>query len=568
MDNYLKQLTELINITSGKKWFLDLLFGDLKYEALKATPVVLFGAGELGEQLFVTLKYYGITPDFFCDNDASKSGQLYCGIPIISFDELITSHQNSLIVIATQKYLEAVTNQLLKNGFRTDRVFCKEFDNGSRLVFVYSAVIFRALTDYNRINLINKFASNYQKTLMKLKDKTKIKVAFFIHSSSIWKYDYIYRMMACDDRFEPIIVICPYINTKYSEDDMIRDMEDTFIYFRKLNYVAINTYEKNKGEWLDVLEEVHPDIVFFSNPYELHNKAEHYITHYFECLTCYVPYSFTIPHVHSFNYNELFHNLLWKAFYETPIHKDLATRYAQNYGSNVIVTGYPGTDIFIDRNYCPKDAWKIKDRNIKRIIWAPHHTIHPIDRDECLLGYSNFMHYHQFMLDIAEKYSKEIQIAFKPHPILKKKLYLEGNWGRKKTDSYYLKWKNLINGQLEESEYYDLFLTSDAMIHDSGSFMTEYLYLGKPPLFTVKDKDIRDRFNIFGKMVFEHLYHAYNEIDIIAFIEDVVIHGNDPQKEMRIKFYNDYLVPPNNKSASENIFYFIKEQTHASKGAQ
>jgi hypothetical protein len=111
---------------------------------------------------------------------------------------------------------------------------------------------------------------------------------------------------------------------------------------------------------------------------------------------------------------------------------------------------------------------------------------------------------------------------------------------------------------LEESEYVDLFLTSDAMIHDSGSFMIEYLYIGKPPLFTVKDKDIRDRFNLFGKLGFEQLYHANNENDIIAFIEDVVINGNDPKNEMRMKFYNDYLIPPNNKSASENIVEFIR----------
>ncbi len=476
MDIYLRQLTELIKATSDKSWFIDLLFGEHKQEALNATPVVLFGAGELGEQLFITLKYHGITPVFFCDNNVSKSGQSYCGIPIISFAELVASHQNSFIVIATQKYLESVTAQLLDNGFRADRVFCKEFDHCSRLVFVYAAVIFRALSDFNRINLINKTSMNYQKIISRIKNKNKINVAFFIHSSSIWKYGDIYRMMERDDRFEPVIVICPYINAKYNEDDMIKDMEDTFTHFNKMNYAVMNTYNMNTGKWLDIKEEVHPDIVFFSNPYELHNKPEHYITHYLESLTCYVPYSFTIPHVHSFNYNELFHNLLWKAFYETPIHKDLATRYAQNNGSNVVVTGYPGTDIFIDRNYRPKDVWKIKDRNIKRIIWAPHHTIHPIDKDECLLGYSNFIHYHDVMLNIASRYSDKIQIAFKPHPILKKKLYIEGDWGRNKTDSYYLKWKNLVNGQLEESDYVDLFLTSDAMIHDSGSFLVEYLY--------------------------------------------------------------------------------------------
>jgi hypothetical protein len=55
------------------------------------------------------------------------------------------------------------------------------------------------------------------------------------------------------------------------------------------------------------------------------------------------------------------------------------------------------------------------------------------------------------------------------------------NWGSEKTTAYYDKWDNLDNGQFKSGDYVDL-LTSDALIHDCGSFMAEYLVVGKPAL--------------------------------------------------------------------------------------
>jgi CDP-glycerol glycerophosphotransferase (TagB/SpsB family) len=188
--------------------------------------------------------------------------------------------------------------------------------------------------------------------------------------------------------------------------------------------------------------------------------------------------------------------------------------------------------------------------SLKRIIWAPHHTI---DFREGL-GYSNFLRYHQIMLDIAENYKDKIQIAFKPHPLLKVKLSKHEEWGKQRTHNYYLTWENLDNGQLETDDYVDLFNTSDAMIFDSASFLAEYLYCGKPSLFTFSDSNTKDRFNEFGKLALEQHYHAYNETQIMDFIENVVCAGKDIKKENRKVFYHKHLIPPNDKTASENIY--------------
>lgn len=164
------------------------------------------------------------------------------------------------------------------------------------------------------------------------------------------------------------------------------------------------------------------------------------------------------------------------------------------------------------------------------------------------------------MLDVAKKYEDKIQIAFKPHPLLKIKLYNHSNWGRNKTNLYYEKWEKMSNTQVETSQYIDLFLTSDAIINSSVSFTAEYLYTGKPALFNVKDSKIQSKFNPLGKIAFEKWYKSYKKEDIVKFIEEIILGKSDILKESRNKFIKEYLIPPNCKTASENIIDDLKKE--------
>src|SRR5699024_801734 len=113
------------------------------------------------------------------------------------------------------------------------------------------------------------------------------------------------------------------------------------------------------------------------------------------------------------------------------------------------------------------------------------------------LSYSTFLDYAEFILQLANDYKDEIQIAFKPHPNLRGKL--NDVWGVEKTNTYFQKWKCLSNGQVEDGGYIDLFATSDAMIHDSGSFVIEYLYTKKPVQFLISSEKVKEEFNEIGK---------------------------------------------------------------------
>lgn len=388
--------------------------------------------------------------------------------------------------------------------------------------------------------------TNHRRELKRIRKIQKIKVVFFVIHSSVWKYDILFRLIQKHPRFDPVIVICPY--TKFGDDIMFKEMNLCENLFTKKKYPYINTY-KSDGEWLNVKGEVNPDIVFFTNPWKL-TMDEYYILNYLDRLTCYVPYGFKNSWLYQSHFNKDMMNLVWKFFIETDIHKKLSKKYSRNKGINAVVTGYPGMDELIDENYSPKDPWKIKGRSLKRIIWAPHHTIPGCGAN---LDYSTFLDYADFMLQIVESYKDRVQIAFKPHPVLRGNLSLDEVWGKEKTDRYYQKWNNLTNGMLVDSEYIDLFLTSDALIHDSSSFVIEYLYVSKPELFLMKSNKVMERFNEVGKRAFKTLYHGKNESDIIQFIENVVLNNNDIKRKERAELFNQIIRPPNHKSASENI---------------
>ena len=318
---------------------------------------------------------------------------------------------------------------------------------------------------------------------------------------------------------------------------MKEEMLQSFSYFREKGFETISAYDFETGNYLDVNKELHPDIIFYTNPYEGLIDNRFYIKKYLHTLTVYVSYMFNNNSNHKFAQNELLHNLVWRYYAETEQHKLYSKKYADNKGRNVLVSGYPGIEKLIDKDYHPRTyPWKLKDSQLKRIIWAPHHSI---EGTGCV-NYSCFLMYSDFMLDIAEKYKGQIQFVFKPHPLLKTKLI--NLWGEEKALSYYSKWNTNCNTTINEGDYIDLFLTSDAMIHDCGSFITEYLYVNKPVLRTMNNVPVEDMYDDLAQRSLEQHYKAYSNNDIENFIKNV-IDGYDPLSQQRICYVKDVLMP-------------------------
>lgn len=415
------------------------------------------------------------------------------------------------------------------------------------LIRIYNFTNLRAVRN---LYLIRQAPKKHQKALEIVRQKEKIKVAFFLIHESVWKYDVLFDLMIQHPRFEPQIFVCPAVN--FGTENMLFEMNKSFDAFKNRGYNVIKIYNDVTGEYLDIKKTFAPDIVFYTNPYEGLQDYRYYIKQFSRTLTCYVPYAIMMVD-YEFTYNLEFHNLVWKIFSETSFHKEIAVEKQKIKGRNNIVTGYPGFDqLLIDKNP-DKAVWKNKNSNLKKIIWAPHHSMTDYNK------VANFLEYYDFFLELADNYSNQIQIAFKPHHLLRVKLEKE-YWGKEKTDLYYNKWEKLENGQYENGEYIDLFLTSDALIHDCGSFMAEYLITGKPSLFMVRNESVMEHWNVFGQKAVAVHYQSRDKKQLVDFIENVVLNKNDWMIEERNSFVQSALIPKNKSTASENILDYLESQ--------
>lgn len=404
---------------------------------------------------------------------------------------------------------------------------------------------------WKKQSIYKKMTISHKLFIEKLKNKDKIRVVFLVLYKTMWKLDPIFKKMKDDPYFEAIILVCP--DKSYGEEQMFRDMDETIQYFKDLQYNTISSYDKENNRWV-LLEELKPDILFFTRPHNLTFK-EYYEDAYMNYLTCYVPYHHEIGDYgdNISQYNQNFHNAIWKIFVPHNCSKNTYEKYSITKGKNVVTTGYPMMeDVLIKKEKnIYKDVWKNKDNRIK-IIFAPHHTI---DSEE--LPYSNFLDYHEEFQTLAIELKDRVIWSFKPHPILRLKLNNHSDWGKEKTDKYYSFWQKSEFTQLDEGDYIDLFLSSDSMIHDSGSFLAEYLYTQKPVLYMKRDNN--NHFNQFGEDILKSINIAKNFDEIRKFVYKLIENKNALIKpEQKYFFENNMNRYFSDKLPSDRIIEDIK----------
>jgi len=366
---------------------------------------------------------------------------------------------------------------------------------------------------------------------IRLKNKEVYNCVFLALDASIWKCDPIYRTLRENKSFNPIILVCPIVNS--GRENMIDKMDQCYNMFVSKGYNVIKSYDIRNDSYID-LRELSPDIILYTNPYKGLIDDRYCVDKFLDKLTIYVPYYINGTNDYEMAYNQPIHNYCWRYYVESSIHKTLAEKYSHSKGENVVISGYPGIEDFIRKDYNPIDTWKSNDRTLKRIVWAPHQTIELSGS----VNYSCFLQYADFMLELAEKYKDNVQFAFKPHPLLKQKLGQK--WGKSKTDEYYIKWASMDNSMISDSDYHDLFLTSDALIHDCGSFTIEYLFLNKPVVRLMNNIDPRTMFSDFGISCINQHYLVYKKEELEEFVVNV-INSVDPMKEKRTQFIDNVL---------------------------
>lgn len=400
---------------------------------------------------------------------------------------------------------------------------------------------------YRDINLYT-YRKSIPTLVKEMRKKKRIRVLFMLSDVSLWKTEPLYLAMLEHPRFEPVLGTA-LVGAADMASESIRKYNSLikFLQCKKYEYVEI---------FNDNILKINPDITFYQQPYSvmLHQAISYEQLTSNGKLVCDIRYSIhtlSIDKRHKYVVGDGLHDYSWLMFFENTLTACYG-KLSKIKGRNIVVTGIPLQDSFVNNGHC-ENPWTNHDSK-KRIIYAPHHSL---PGENSLLDFSTFYEVAEIMLKLAKKYSDSVQFAFKPHPFLKKKLV--NAWGREKTENYYRSWENLPNSQIVLGDYKGLFKYSDALIHDCGSFTVEYCYEKKPCMYLTKpenEKHHRDELNKFGQIAYDLHTHGILEQEIERFIINV-IENKDIRKQEREDYYQDYLLPPNGKTACENIINAI-----------
>lgn len=392
---------------------------------------------------------------------------------------------------------------------------------------------------YNIFIANQKILKNINKLRKKIKNKIKkgkkIIVYFAAYEKAQWTMSSIYEAMKNDNLFEPKILTLEAFERKSTEKNATNDL---IKFFKDKNYDIVIKIDENNI----------PDILFTAR-LDLNNiglKLD-LQTIYKKILCCYFPYYWVMEEerVDSYYFSSNNTKYLWKE-YVSDIRAFKAALSNPMKGKNVVLSGHPKTDEITNASD-KSPYWKQKDS--KKIIYAPHWSLYNHEQAK-----GCFLIYYKEMYNYLKEHP-EIEIIIKPHPFLKEFIAnkdLQKTWHADlkitidEYNKFLEKWKNLPNGNImDDGDYFDLFKSSDAMILDSLSFIAEYGFLCKPMCYLSRAASInalKKGFNSMGKELIDTMDIAYKWQDIVNFIENTVIIGNNNQKVKREQIAKKYLI--------------------------
>ena len=377
-----------------------------------------------------------------------------------------------------------------------------------------------------------------------------IRVMFLMSNTASWKVGPVFAQMMSDPEFEPIVVVCPNTNGHLSTtSDHTADLACRYLETEGFAYIDLNG--KSEVEGRIEIQKIDPHLVFFTNPHRLVPKYLHdeLLT---SRLTCYVPYHHEVMEYGSNQdqYNKDSHNAFWRVFvpHEESRQSFKKTRIRSDTG--VIVSGFPACETFL-APALPREPspWKPQEKPKLRIIYAPHWLWNSD------IKMATIDTYGEAMMRLAEKHCADVQWALRPHPMLKPKLMKESEWGPQRTEDFFAFWKRSDFCQIHEEDYVPLFKTSDAIIHDSGSFLAEYLYLKKPVLYLMTEQTGDKYFSSFGRRAIKSCSIGRSVDDIERFLDKMLDKGAENQNYDNSFFKQDiaplFQTPPSIKICHE-----------------
>ena len=391
----------------------------------------------------------------------------------------------------------------------------------------------------------------FSASVQRIRRKDKIKIGFTMVEAAHWCGKDLYDFFANDERFETTVFLCLDFNkpaTDVIKNDFIRGVEQ--LKSHGINVVAVD--DKNATlPTQDVLIYLSPYLSRFPVFFNLNNVTA-------RTLSTHIPYAFdTSFHVKEFYSFELF-LILWKVFFSSAVTFDIYKKKCVIGMSRGFYSGYPRMDIFFKPDTKFHFDWKMTRPDAKKLIWAPHHSI----KGDPSIRYATFQWNYKFMYELA-KANPAISWVFKPHPWLLYKAVREKVFPSAEDFQKYLQaWNDLPNAIVYTGGYYqDIFATSDALIHDCGSFSAEYQYMDKPMIYLTRPEQ---KHNELGEEILKvsYLVDGKDFKGIAALLQKLLIEGKDDKAAERKNVFDKYLNYPktNGMLASEFIYRNIADE--------
>lgn len=388
-----------------------------------------------------------------------------------------------------------------------------------------------------------------------------IHVVFFVYLASCWgSCQSICEAMCKDPSFKVTVFLAPYF-IEPTTLDYDKDLASLSI---PSNAEVVFGLTSNKT-WTS-LRSLHADVIFMQTPffdnyfppeaqasYNVEDWSYENIAQFSRL--AYAPYGFYLANITQLQFNTPFHHATWRIFCESPLYVRMYEMYG-NITKKVIPCGAPKFDAYnmpYTAAMCNAFWKKEKTPHSKRIIWAPHWSVAEH------LNLSHFVEYLPFFQDFLKQHP-HVEVLLKPHPLLFRTLLQSGIFSERGLQDCINTWCSLPNASLYEGgNYIPLFLSSDALIGDSISYLAEYLPTLKPLCFL--EKSHVNTFNEIGKKLIEAHYVAHSQEDTITFLNAVMTNTYDEKLPQRLKILHELFVFPE-QGAGFAIKEYCKRTIH------
>ena len=375
----------------------------------------------------------------------------------------------------------------------------------------------------------NKFELAKERIRERLNKGEKVRVAFLhMYATEIQDLNLFERLLE-SPYFDPYFIVVPVLfgdreHLEFNYNRTLRELTDNYGKDRVLSGYDIQTQECTDytGQF---------DLASTNTPYDGLTKecfnSRYWLSKGIPVL--YIPYFYMgLCRVTRENLQRIDFNFFWKVFVPNHYTKSLAKECMANKGKNIVVTGYPKLDNISKVTVLPHER--------KRIIIAPHHMI-----GDNVLDRGGFRDYAGLLQRLPSMFP-QVEFIFRPHPQLFE--VLKKYWSTDEIDGWLEQFLSNANvTQSIEGDYIALLAGSDAIIHDCGSFVAEYLYFNKPCAYIYrKGVDYEAMQLKLGLKCLEEYYPIEEDTDWFRFIEDVVIGGKDIRKEEREAFARKHIM--------------------------